>query len=81
MLRSAQKKAKMGWKGAGMKVKMAVALNADVKKMKVGTEKSFEEELRRREKVSERALVKTSILAMNQHPRNGLRQNGYTHHY
>ena len=40
----------MGWKGAGMKVKMAVALNADVKKMKVGTEKSFEEELRRRER-------------------------------
>ena len=29
---------------------------------------------------SERALMKTSILAMNQHPRNGYRHNGYIHY-
>ena len=28
---------------------------------------------------SERALMKTSILAMNQHPRNCYRHNGYIH--
>ena len=29
---------------------------------------------------SERALRKTRILAMNQHPRNGYRHNGYIHY-
>jgi len=29
---------------------------------------------------SERALMKTSTLAMNRHPRNGYRHNGYTHY-
>ena len=33
------------------------------------------------QKVSERALRRTSILAMNQHPRNGYRHNGCYIHY
>ena len=56
-----QKKAKLNWKGAGLKVKMAVALNADVKRMQAGSEDRFAEELKKAEREAALALEKGEI--------------------